>query len=141
MPLDYRILVITANVLANQLCLPVPVIPTLIVAGALVAQGELSPTTLFLCVLLACVVADSVWYLAGRMYGSNVMKLLCRISLTPDSCVSDTQSRFERWGFGHLPVCIAKIEQPFTYTYGDPAKTFMAATRNLPNPAKIIQVK
>ena len=26
------------------------------------------------------------------------MKLLCRISLTPDTCVNDTQSSFERWG-------------------------------------------
>jgi membrane protein DedA with SNARE-associated domain/rhodanese-related sulfurtransferase len=103
-PLDYRILVITANVLANQLGLPVPVIPTLIVAGTLVAQGTISPTALFACAILACVAADTVWFLAGRVYGNGVMKLLCRISLTPDSCVSDTQSRFERWGSNALLV-------------------------------------
>lgn len=98
MPVDYRILVIAANVLANQLGLPVPVIPTLIVGGALAAQGTISPAELFAGAILACVMADSVWFLAGRVYGNGVMKLLCRISLTPDSCVSDTQSRFERWG-------------------------------------------
>jgi membrane protein DedA with SNARE-associated domain/rhodanese-related sulfurtransferase len=103
-PLDYRILVITANVLANQLGLPVPVIPTLMVAGALLAQGAISPTALFGSALLACVAADSLWFLAGRVYGNGVMKLLCRISLTPDSCVSDTQSRFERWGANALLV-------------------------------------
>jgi rhodanese-related sulfurtransferase len=32
------------------------------------------------------------------------MKTLCRISLTPDSCVSETQSRFERWGVNALLV-------------------------------------
>ena len=32
------------------------------------------------------------------------MKTLCRISLTPDSCVSETQSRFERWGVNALMV-------------------------------------
>jgi membrane protein DedA with SNARE-associated domain/rhodanese-related sulfurtransferase len=101
---DYRILVITANVLANQLGLPVPVIPTLIVGGALAAQGTISPTQLFAGALLACLVADSVWFLAGRVYGNGVMKLLCRISLTPDSCVSETQSRFERWGANALLV-------------------------------------
>jgi membrane protein DedA with SNARE-associated domain/rhodanese-related sulfurtransferase len=101
---DYRILVITANVLANQLGLPVPVIPTLIVGGALAAQGTISPTQLFAGALLACLVADSVWFLAGRIYGNGVMKLLCRISLTPDSCVSETQSRFERWGSNALLV-------------------------------------
>jgi membrane protein DedA with SNARE-associated domain/rhodanese-related sulfurtransferase len=101
---DYRILVITANVLANQLGLPVPVLPTLIVGGALAAQGAISPTQLFAGALLACLIADSVWFLAGRVYGGGVMKLLCRISLTPDSCVSETQSRFERWGSNALIV-------------------------------------
>jgi membrane protein DedA with SNARE-associated domain/rhodanese-related sulfurtransferase len=101
---DYRILVITANVLANQLGLPVPVIPTLIVGGALAAQGTISPAQLFGGALLACLIADSVWFFAGRVYGNGVMKLLCRISLTPDSCVSETQSRFERWGSNALLV-------------------------------------
>src|SRR5256886_14393869 len=32
------------------------------------------------------------------IYGGRVMNLLCRISLTPDSCVSQTQTSFERWG-------------------------------------------
>jgi membrane protein DedA with SNARE-associated domain/rhodanese-related sulfurtransferase len=95
---------ITVNVLANQLGLPVPVIPTLIVAGAWAAQGTISPAELFAGAIFACVAADSVWFLAGRVYGNGVMKLLCRISLTPDSCVSDTQSRFERWGSNALLV-------------------------------------
>jgi len=102
--IDYRILVITANVLANQMGLPVPVLPTLIVGGALAAQGTISATQVFAGAVLACVLADSAWFLAGRIYGNGVMKLLCRISLTPDSCVSETQSRFERWGSGALIV-------------------------------------
>jgi membrane protein DedA with SNARE-associated domain/rhodanese-related sulfurtransferase len=103
-PLDYRILAIALNVLANQLGIPVPVIPTLIVAGALVAQGTISPSGLFTSAILACVAADTVWFIAGRVYGNGVMKLLCRISLTPDSCVSDTQARFEHWGANVLLV-------------------------------------
>src|SRR5258708_9763868 len=95
---------ITINGLANQLGLPVPVIPTLIVAGAWAAQGTISPVALFAAAITACVAADSVWFLAGRIYGNGVMKLLCRISLTPDSCVSETQSRFERWGSNALLV-------------------------------------
>src|SRR5579872_320284 len=97
MAIDYRIAAVTANVLADQLGLPVPAVPTLIVAGAMAGVGQVSGAGMFLGALLACVVGDSAWFLAGRMYGSGVMKLLCRISLTPDSCVSETQSRFERW--------------------------------------------
>jgi rhodanese-related sulfurtransferase len=33
-----------------------------------------------------------------------VLKLLCRISLEPDSCVSQTQTRFERWGINSLLI-------------------------------------
>jgi len=102
--IDYRILVISANVLANQMGLPVPVLPTLIVGGALAAQGTISATQVFAGAVIACVLADSAWFFAGRVYGNGVMKLLCRISLTPDSCVSDTQSRFERWGSNALIV-------------------------------------
>jgi rhodanese-related sulfurtransferase len=39
-----------------------------------------------------------LWYLAGRLYGRRVMRLLCRISLSPDSCVRQTENHFERWG-------------------------------------------
>jgi membrane protein DedA with SNARE-associated domain/rhodanese-related sulfurtransferase len=101
---DYRLLAIFANVFANQLGLPVPVIPTLVVAGALAFQGSLSPTAFLVGAVSACLCADSVWFLAGRIYGSGVMKLLCRLSLTPDSCVSDTQARFERLGINAVLI-------------------------------------
>jgi rhodanese-related sulfurtransferase len=42
--------------------------------------------------------------MAGRIYGSGVMKLLCRLSLTPDSCVSNTQARFERLGINAVLI-------------------------------------
>jgi len=48
--------------------------------------------------VLACLIGDSAWYLAGRLFGGRVMSLLCRISLTPDSCVNETQTSFERFG-------------------------------------------
>src|SRR5258708_40323402 len=35
------------------------------------------------------------------------MKLLCRVSLSPDSCVRQTEFRFERWG--RLPLVFSKF--------------------------------
>jgi membrane protein DedA with SNARE-associated domain/rhodanese-related sulfurtransferase len=93
-----------ANVLIEQLGLPVPAIPTLVVAGALATEGKLSMPLLFAVALAACLLADIAWYIAGRRFGNRVMKLLCRISLTPDYCVSDTQARFERWGVNVLVI-------------------------------------
>jgi membrane protein DedA with SNARE-associated domain/rhodanese-related sulfurtransferase len=92
------------NVLCDQLGLPVPAVPTLIVAGAMAADGRLPAGAVFTLALTACLIGDSVWYLAGRLFGGRVMNLLCRISLTPDSCVNQTQTSFERWGSNVLLV-------------------------------------
>jgi membrane protein DedA with SNARE-associated domain/rhodanese-related sulfurtransferase len=101
---EYGVLVVFISVLVEQIGLPIPAIPTLIVAGALSVAGKLAAVELFAAALIACAIADSLWYVAGRVYGSSVMKALCRVSLTPDSCVSQTQSRFERWGVNALLV-------------------------------------
>jgi membrane protein DedA with SNARE-associated domain len=101
---QYGLTVVIANVFVNQLGVPVPLVPTLIVAGAVAASGQLSlPAVLAGCVL-ACLVADALWYIVGRIFGLRVLRTLCRISLEPDSCVSQTQGRFEQWGVNSLII-------------------------------------
>ena len=90
--------VVFLNVLLEQLGVPVPAFPTLVIAGALAADHRLPAAAVGGLAVVACVLGDSAWYLAGRVYGGRVMNLLCRISLTPDWCVSQTQTNFERWG-------------------------------------------
>lgn len=87
-----------ANVLVEQIGLPVPAMPTLIIAGALSVDGRISAWAVFGAAFVACTIGDALWYLAGRIYGRRVMRLLCRISLSPDSCVRQTENHFERWG-------------------------------------------
>ena len=95
------------NVLLDQGGLPIPAIPTLVVAGAVAADHHLWGLELYIGAILACIAADMAWYLAGRWYGNTVMRFLCGISLTPDYCVSETQERFERWG--QKAVVLAKF--------------------------------
>jgi membrane protein DedA with SNARE-associated domain/rhodanese-related sulfurtransferase len=95
---QYGLVLVFANVLLEQIGLPIPAIPSLIVAGALAAEGELSPSAIFGVAFAGCMIADTLWYLAGRRYGRRVMTFLCRVSLSPDSCVRQTEFRFERWG-------------------------------------------
>jgi len=97
---------VVVNVLLNQIGLPVPVVPTLIVAGAVAvaAGGQMLLLTLFFWSVIACLVADCGWYLVGQQYGIRVLKTLCKVSLEPDSCVSQTQTRFERWGINSLVI-------------------------------------
>lgn len=101
---QYGLAVVFGNVFMEQIGLPIPAIPTLVVAGAFAASGKLPLVAVFLAALGGCVIADVAWYLAGRRYGNRVMRLLCAVSLTPDSCVSQTQDRFERWGLKALLV-------------------------------------
>jgi membrane protein DedA with SNARE-associated domain/rhodanese-related sulfurtransferase len=89
---------IFANVLLEQLGVPLPAVPTLIIAGALAVDGTLSAPAVFGVAFVASMIADSAWYVAGRQYGRRVMTTLCRISLSPDSCVRQTENHFDRWG-------------------------------------------
>jgi membrane protein DedA with SNARE-associated domain/rhodanese-related sulfurtransferase len=101
---QYGLGIVALNVLLNQAGLPVPVIPTLVLAGALGANGQLPLTAIFPAAVLACLTADCGWYWVGQKYGIRVLKTLCRISLEPDSCVAQTQSQFERWGVNSLVI-------------------------------------
>jgi membrane protein DedA with SNARE-associated domain/rhodanese-related sulfurtransferase len=101
---SYGVTIVAANVLLDQMGLPVPAVPTLIVAGAMAAEGRLPLPSLFAYSVIACLAADCSWYLVGQKYGIRVLKTLCKISLEPDSCVSQTQSRFERWGINSLAI-------------------------------------
>jgi membrane protein DedA with SNARE-associated domain/rhodanese-related sulfurtransferase len=100
----YGLSLVVLNVFIDQLGLPVPAVPTLVMAGGLAANSQLSLMALFSGSVIACLVADCGWYLLGQVYGIRVLKTLCRISLEPDSCVSQTQSRFERWGVNSLII-------------------------------------
>jgi membrane protein DedA with SNARE-associated domain/rhodanese-related sulfurtransferase len=93
--------VVFVNVLLQQLGLPVPAVPTLLLAGGLVAAPPALLGVLAAAVV-ASVVADAAWYLAGRVFGYRVLAGLCRLSINPASCVSQTEARFVRWGLPSL---------------------------------------
>lgn len=102
--LHYGVPLVFFNVLLEQLGLPVPAVPALIVAGALSREGRMSSTSVLAAAVIASLLADSLWFALGRRYGYRMLRTLCRISLSPDSCVSDTEARFERWGLKSLLI-------------------------------------
>ncbi len=93
---------IVANVFLNQIGIPIPAEPVLVIAGAAYAARPVVEIGLILSAGAACVAADVVWFVAGRRLGGRVLGTLCRLSLTPDICVGETQVRFERWGASAL---------------------------------------
>jgi membrane protein DedA with SNARE-associated domain/rhodanese-related sulfurtransferase len=100
----YGLAIVAFNVLLNQIGLPLPAVPTLVLAGALAGSGELPLGELYAVAVGACLAADCGWYWIGQTYGIRVLKTLCRISLEPDSCVSETQGQFDRWGVNSLVI-------------------------------------
>lgn len=94
----YAYLVLFVWVLIEQLGVPIPSVPLLLTAGTLSATHRMSATMSLVSVLLACLVADSTWYLLGRQYGNRVLKLLCRFSLEAATCVTKTEGYFVRRG-------------------------------------------
>ena len=94
----YGVLIVFGIVLVEQFGLPIPAFPILVVGGALSIDGGVSWPLCLLAAVTACLICDLFWFCAGRYYGKRVLRLLCRISLSPDSCVNQTEDRFRRYG-------------------------------------------
>jgi membrane protein DedA with SNARE-associated domain/rhodanese-related sulfurtransferase len=95
---EYGLGLVFVNVLALQAGLPLPAYPVLIVAGAYAAMGGSPLWQLVSVGIAAALVADTGWYVAGRNFGMRILSLLCRMSLSQDTCVRQTESIFQRFG-------------------------------------------
>lgn len=93
---------VLATTLASRIGLPVPAAPFLVVAGALAMGGQLSAWGALAAAVVASVIGDGAWFLAGRRHGYRILRLLCRISISPDSCVSQSETFIARWGGASL---------------------------------------
>ncbi|SDT91964.1 membrane protein DedA, SNARE-associated domain [Verrucomicrobium sp. GAS474] len=89
---------IFACVFAEQIGLPIPALPLLVAAGALIASHELNLWASLLTAVGAAVLADVIWYAIGRAKGATVLNLMCRISWKPDTCISKTKVIFSNHG-------------------------------------------
>ena len=91
-------------VLAQQAGLPYPITPVLVIAGAASVRGGTPAAVVIALSVVAALIADLGWYAAGVRLGGRALKLLCALSLSPDSCVSDSERWFGRFGTRVLVV-------------------------------------
>ena len=94
--------VVFLAVLLEQMGLPVPCTPWLLAAGALAHSGKPSLLAVIALAALGASLGHLVWFFAGRRWGFGVLRVLCRISIEPETCVQRTQGTFDRYGPGAL---------------------------------------
>jgi len=98
----YGYSLVFAVALCEQLGFPVPVSPLLLLAGAIAASGKLSFLTLTLVGVIAALIGDIIWFYLGKKKGRTVLKSLCLLSLSPETCVKKTEDSFLKYGMNSL---------------------------------------
>lgn len=110
---------------------PLPAAPLLVVAGGLAAGRGGQWAGLLAVAVAANVLGDGVWFWAGRRWGQRVLGLLCRVSLSPDSCVRQSESLVLRWGAGALIAAkfvpgVSVVAAPMAGALGMSRRRFVA---------------
>ena len=109
---------------------PVPAVPFLVVAGGLSTGGAISLVHVVVFATIASTLGDAAWYLAGRRYGYRILRLLCRVSMSPDSCVRQSESLIGKWGGSALIGAkflpgLSVVAAPMTGALGMTAREFL----------------
>ena len=99
--------VLFVNVFTEQAGLPIPAIPVMLAMGALAGLGNFSFAAALGLAVCAALASDLMWFRLGRVSGHSILNLLCRVSLEPDSCVSNTKTLFRK--LGALALLFAKF--------------------------------
>lgn len=128
--LTYGYLLLFAWVLVEQFGVPLPATPVLLAAGALTAEKQLNYAGALIFGLMACMVADTIWYFVGKRYGALVLQKLCRVSMEPTICVRKTQASFGRGKqytllFAKFVPGLATLAPPVAGQYGMRFSTFV----------------
>jgi membrane protein DedA with SNARE-associated domain len=97
--------VLFAALFAHQIGLPLPGPLFLLAAGALARKGRLGFAPALLLAVIACVLADWVWYETGRRRGDRVLHFIHSLARDPDVHDRRAKETFARYGPPLLLLC------------------------------------
>jgi membrane protein DedA with SNARE-associated domain/rhodanese-related sulfurtransferase len=100
----YGLWVVFGCVILDQGGLPFPAYPLMIVAAALATNAGEPLSPILFAATLGALFADLLWFVGGRRFGAMLLKLMCRVSLSPDSCVGLTRRIYGRYGAPSLVI-------------------------------------
>ncbi|WP_233581366.1 VTT domain-containing protein [Acidipila sp. EB88] len=91
-------------VFAEQVGLPLPSAPLLLMAGTLTATHRLQLLPVLASILSGSMLSDVLWYFLGKRYGHAVVRMLCHFAPHRDTCVDRMEGYFTRHGSGTLLI-------------------------------------
>lgn len=94
----YGLWMIFLITLLQSIGLPLPSFAILIVTAAVRPPDTLVIILLVLAGASGSLIGDIVLYFAGKRFGTSILGKLCKISLSPDSCVKSSGDIFKRFG-------------------------------------------
>jgi len=94
----YGLWVVFFSVLLDQGGLPSPSYAPTIVTAALATDAGRPLWPILVVGTLAALLADIAWFAGGRRFGAKLLRLMCQLSLSPDSCVGTTRRIYEKVG-------------------------------------------
>lgn len=112
--------------------LPIPADPLLLIMGALVGDHHYNFVLAFLAALVPAVSADVIWYEIGRYKGTSALRLLCRLTIEPDTCVRSAENTFTKRGIATLYFAkfvpgLSLISMPMAGVIGMSRRRFLIA--------------
>ncbi|MCE4061364.1 DedA family protein/thiosulfate sulfurtransferase GlpE [Pandoraea sputorum] len=115
------------NIFGQALGLPLPAYPTLIVTAS---TSLFPPLSIVALAVFAALLGDALWFLAGRRYGHHILRLMCRLSISPDTCVSRTEGAIGRHGvrvlmFARFVPGLSALSVPMAGALGVSWRTFL----------------
>lgn len=115
--------------LAARLGAPLPAAPLLVVVGSLAVTGAVDFWPAMIASVIANLLGDAAWFYAGKRFGNRMLRLLCRISISPDSCVRQSEDFIHKWGGSSLIAAkfipgISVVAAPMAGALGMPLRIF-----------------
>ncbi|NCD72508.1 VTT domain-containing protein [Mucilaginibacter agri] len=104
---NYGLWMIFVITLLQSVGLPLPTYAIFIITSAVTPPTITNIGALIITGSVASLVGDYILYIAGKRYGTSILGRLCKISISPDSCVSSSGNLFDR--FGSPALIIAKF--------------------------------
>ncbi|ART48539.1 VTT domain-containing protein [Acidovorax carolinensis] len=127
---EHGLLAVFLGVFIEQVGAPIPAFPFLLLAGMDGIDDGAFALLALVVAAVASMLADLVWFWAGRRHGQRVLSLLCKISISPDSCVRQSELSFARRGVATLVISkfvpgLSTLAPPMAGALGMSTRTFV----------------